>query len=101
MGPKMLHGLVHHGNKIQHPLEIVVELECKEKYPELMKFLLENEDMKSKVTIDIDEARSEIPGRGRTISLFPYRPIPISTDLSDFHIGQYQYPTIFLISIFS
>ena len=37
---KMLHGLVQHGNKIKPPLEIVVELECEEKYPELMKFLL-------------------------------------------------------------
>ena len=27
-----------------------------------MKFLLENEDMESRVTVDIDEARSEIPG---------------------------------------
>ena len=27
---------------------------------------------------------------GRPISLFPYRPIPIITDISDFHIGRYR-----------
>ena len=42
------------------------------------------------IILNNKKSSRKILGSGRPISLFPYRPIPIITDISDFHIGRYR-----------